>query len=46
MSRARATTDKPRQPIAGVERALLERGRGGDIRGLRARDEHGVWATL
>ena len=33
-------------PLSEPERAQLARARSGDPTGLRARDEHGNWATL
>lgn len=41
---ARATVAA--NPLTAEELALVQRARAGDLTGLRARDEHGVWTTL
>ena len=33
-------------PLTGDEQEVVRRARAGDLTGLRARDEHGDWATL
>lgn len=33
-------------PLTSEEQAVVRRARAGDLSGLRARDEHGGWATL
>jgi len=33
-------------PLTSEEQAVVRRARAGDLSGLRARDEHGGWATV
>lgn len=46
MVRRRVRATMAAHPLTDAERRQLERARAGDLRGLRARDDRGNWATL
>lgn len=46
MVRRRVRATMAAHPLTDTERGQLDRARGGDLRGLRTRDDRGNWATL